>query len=181
MEQAEIEKLKYPLGKYKKPENASSKEINECIKVLEEFPQKLRQATKGLSDIELTYKHRPEGWAVRQLVHHLADSHITAFTRVKLALTENNPTVKPYIENEWVKLPDTSQAPIEWSLMIIEGVHNRLATLLKSLDNEQLQRTYFNPEYQKLYTIQDVILLYSWHCGHHMAHINQALKHKNNF
>jgi len=181
MEQAQLESLKYPLGKYKKPENVSSKDIEGYIRVLEEFPQKIRQATKGLNDTELTYKHRPEGWMVRQLVHHLADSHMTAFTRVKLALTESNPTVKPYIENEWVKLPDTTQAPIEWSLMIIEGVHNRLVTVLRSLNKEQLQKTYFNPEYQKLYTISDVILLYSWHCGHHMAHINQALKHKNIF
>jgi|SRR5581483_1024624 len=177
----DIEALKYPIGKYKKPEPLDSKEIQSCIETLQQFPPKLKEAVKGLGKEELLYKHRPEGWTVRQLVHHCADSHLNAFIRIKLALTENNPTVKPYFENEFAKLKDTTESPVEWSLMILEGVHNRLVVILQAMSKDDFKRTYFHPEYKKTVPLEELVTTYAWHCNHHLAHIKQALKHKNIF
>jgi DinB superfamily len=177
----DIELLKYPIGKYKKPTAFSPLDIALGIKTIQEFPAKIKQATTGLDKTKLEYKHRPGGWTVQQLVHHCADSHLNAFIRVKLALTEEKPNVKPYIENEWVKLKDTTEAPLEWSLMIIEGMHNRWAVLLTGMSTLDLKKTYYHPEHKRLVTMEEVISTYAWHCHHHLAHIKQALEYKNNF
>src|SRR5579871_1583870 len=108
METAELEKLKYPVGKYSKPEHISAEDIKRHRKTLQEFPALIRKETEKLDDTALNYLHRPEGWTIRQLVHHCADSHLNAFIRIKLALTETNPTVKPYVEAEWAKLADST-------------------------------------------------------------------------
>jgi hypothetical protein len=177
----DIEMLKYPVGKYKKPETLGKKVIEDATETLQKFPALLKEATSGLSKTELEYKHRPEGWTVRQLVHHCADSHMNAFIRIKVALTEDNPTIKPYLENEFAKLKDTTEAPIEWSLITIEGIHNRLVTVLKAMNDSDFERTYFHPQYKSTVFLKELTGLYAWHCNHHLAHIKQALKYKNNF
>jgi hypothetical protein len=181
MTQAAIEKLKYPAGIYKKPEHINAADLTGYIKTIEQFPKKIKKETNNLTKDALNYLHRPEGWTIRQLVHHCADSHLNAFIRIKLTLTENKPTVKPYLENEWAKLPDTAEAPIEWSLMILEGVHNRWANLMHSMKTEDFQKTYIHPEYKREFKIEEVVCLYAWHCIHHLAHIKQAQHYKNNF
>lgn len=179
--QMDIETLKYPTGKYKRPKTFKPIDIALSIKTIQEFPKKIIEATKDLDKTSLEYLHRPGGWTVRQLVHHCADSHLNAFIRVKLALTEDKPVVKPYIENEWVKLEDTAKAPIEWSLQIIEGMHKRWAMLLSKMKGADFKRTYYHPEQKRLVAMEEVISIYAWHCLHHLAHIKQALKHKNKF
>lgn len=181
MEQVLIDGLKYPTGKFKKTETFTEQDLNDRMQILQEFPAVLRKEASTITDIELEYIHRPEGWTVRELVHHLADSHINAFIRVKLALTEDNPTIKPYIESLWAKLPDSHTMPIEPSLKIIEGVHERLVALLKTLAPIELERTVYHSEYQRQFTVSHFVFLYSWHCGHHLAHIKNARKFKNQF
>lgn len=177
----DIELLKYPAGKYKKPVPITAKDIASCIEVLQQFPAKLKETVKGLHMEELQYKHRPEGWTIQQLVHHCGDSHLNAFIRIKLALTENNPTIKPYFENEFAKLKDTTDAPIDWSLMILEGVHNRLVMVLKAMSKDDFKRTYYHPEYKKTVALEELVCTYAWHCTHHLAHIKQAIMYKNSF
>ena len=181
MEQTVLESLKYPVGKYKRPETYDAHELKGHIKTLIELPSKLKKEVSGLNETQLLYKYRPEAWTIRQVVHHFADSHMNAFIRIKFAVTEDNPSIKPYEESVWAKLPDTTDAPIEWSLQIIEGLHNRMVLLLNSLTEKDMHRTYFHPEYKIKFTLFQVVAMYAWHCNHHLAHIKQALKHKNEF
>ncbi|MEO8794912.1 MAG: YfiT family bacillithiol transferase, partial [Daejeonella sp.] len=124
--------------------------------------------------------YRPEGWTVRQVIHHLADSHMNAFIRFKLALTESNPTITPFDESLWADLPDGKKSPIDSSLKIIEGLHFRWTALLNSLSEDQFQRTYFHPDHGKKWTLENVLALYSWHSSHHLAHIT-SLKDRMNW
>jgi hypothetical protein len=181
MEQVALDGLKYPTGKFKKPESFTAEDIKERISIIRDFPAFLSKEVWILDDESLKYLHRPDGWTVKQIVHHLADSHMNAFIRIKLALTENNPTIKPYIEAEWAKLPDSTDAPVEWSLKLIEGLHHRWEVLLLSLTEADLKKTVMHPEYNRQMSISDLIFLYSWHCGHHLGHIKNAKKFKNKF
>jgi hypothetical protein len=181
MEAIALEELKYPAGKFKKPETYTLQDIQDRIKIIHDLPAALSKEVTGLDEETLNYLHRPDGWTIRQVVHHLADSHMNAFIRTKLALTESNPTIKPYVESEWAKLIDGDEAPIDWSLKILEGVHNRWAILLPTIKGADLERTVMHPEYNRQMTISYLIFLYSWHCGHHIAHIKNAKKFKNKF
>jgi hypothetical protein len=180
METIALEELKYPAGKFKMPESFTDQDIKERINIIQDLPALLSKEVSGLDEANLNYLHRPDGWTVRQLTHHLADSHMNAFIRIKLALTEDNPNIKPYIESEWAKLADNN-APAEASLKILDGVHLRWVTLLKSLKSEDLSKTVVHPEFKRQMTIGFLIYLYSWHCGHHLAHIKNAKKFKNQF
>ena len=170
----DLEKLKYPTGNFKFVTDFTDKEINSWIDEIEFLPEKLAIAAKGLDDDELGWKYRPEGWNIRQVVHHIADSHMNAFCRFKLTLTEDSPEVKGYYENLWAELTDTTNAPIEWSLSIISGLHMRWVALLRGLSGEDLLRSYHHLEYNKTFELRQVIALYAWHCRHHLAHIEQA-------
>lgn len=127
---------------------------------------------------KLALHYRPEGWTIRQVVHHCADSHSNAFTRFKLALTEENPSIKPYKENLWAELPDVTTAPVDWSLKIIANIHKRWVVLLKSMSIADFERTYFHPESNRVWKLFEVLALYAWHCNHHLAHVKQAKKMK---
>lgn len=175
LEQSSNESLKYPIGKFSQDIQFTSADTRSHIKVLEKFPQRLKALTAKLTDSQLDTVYRPDGWTVRQVVHHIADSHINMFTRIRLALTEENPTVKGYNEAAWALLPD-HQLPIKSSLQIIEGLHKRLVFLFKTLDKKAMKRTFFHGGYQKNYEIRNVIALYAWHSEHHYQHIIQALK-----
>ncbi len=177
----DIEKLKYPIGKFVMPKKISAAELENCITQIEEFPSRILAYTNGLSVAELNYKYRPDGWTIKQVVHHCADSHCNSFIRFKLALTEDLPTIKPYDEAKWAELIDGNDDEILASLKIIEGIHYKWVLLMNSLDKVQLKKQFRHPESQKIYSLDEVIALYSWHCNHHLAHIEQAILYKGQF
>lgn len=170
----DIESLKYPVGKFQLPERIYSESITEAIQTLRSFPGLIFTAVSPLSPEQLDTPYRPEGWTVRQLIHHCADSHMNAFIRFKLALTEQNPTIKPYEEAEWAKLPD-SNLPIEPSLALIKAIHLKWVTLLDSMKVEDFKKTFFHPEKQKSQSLDGVTLMYAWHSLHHLAHVRQLV------
>jgi hypothetical protein len=175
MENQNLESLKYPMGKFVKPEVIDNQQINDWIAEIEQLPAQIKALTENISEKALDTPYRPEGWTVRQVIHHVADSHSNAFTRFKLALTEDNPTIKPYLEAKWAELAD-SKLPINPSLQILEGLHHRWVTLLKTLGSQELSRTYFHPESKKTFTLAEVIGLYAWHSRHHLAHIKMGIE-----
>ena len=176
-----MENLKFPIGHYTKPDVISKEVIASWILVIEQFPNRLKKITNDLSIESLNWVYRPEGWAIKQVVHHCADSHMNSFIRFKLALTEDCPTIKPYEEAKWAALVDGLDNDISASLNIIEGVHYRWVFLLKSLNEVQLNYQFEHPETKKIFCLDEVIGLYAWHCNHHFSHIEQALLNKGNF
>ncbi len=170
----EIE-LKYPIGKFKAPEQYDDLFRDAAIKNFEELPSKLKEVLAGVTKEQLKGRYRPEGWSIRQVVHHLADSHMNCLIRFKLALTEDHPTIKPYMENLWAVMPDADNDEINDSLMIIEGVHGRAVKLLKTISGEDWERKVHHPESKRDMSVNFLLALYSWHCNHHLAHIKNAL------
>lgn len=170
----DIETLKYPIGRFKLPELVTGNAIQEAIATIKAFPANLFTAVRTLSAAQLNTPYRPGGWTVRQLVHHCADSHCNAYIRFKLALTEQNPTIKPYDEAAWAILED-SQLPIEPSLAIIKATHLKWGILLDSMKEEDFNKTYFHPEKQKSQALDGVTLMYAWHSQHHLAHIQHLV------
>lgn len=175
-----LEKLKYPIGKFTAPDHYSPELIKSYIEVIEAFPSKIAMEVLGLSDSQLDTPYRPQGWTVRQVVHHCADSHMNALIRFKLTLTEEKPTIKPYNEKGFAELPDSVSMPLEPGLKIIDAVHERWVLLLKSLTEEDLQRKYIHPEYNKEFSLNEAAGLYAWHCNHHLTHIT-TLKNSDNW
>jgi hypothetical protein len=173
-----IEFLKYPIGKFKIPESITAEAIQESISQIKAFPANLFTAVSKLSVPQLDTPYRPGGWTVRQLVHHCADSHMNAFIRYKLALTEENPTVKPYDEALWANLADAALA-VETSLAIIKAIHLKWGVLLDSMKPEDFRKTYFHPEKKRSQNLEEVTLMYAWHSQHHLAHIQHlAMREK---
>jgi hypothetical protein len=160
---------RYPVGRFVAPATISTDELTEAIATLAELPEQMRNAVDGLSSAQLGTPYREDGWTVRQVVHHVADSHMNAVIRVKLALTEDWPTIKPYDEAAWAMLHDTA-APVEWSLELIESLHARWVMLLQSLNEEQWKRGFNHPENGPM-TVAKTTLVYAWHSRHHVAHI----------
>lgn len=171
----DIEKLKYPVGKYK-PGNIQFHQIERWIDDISQLPTKLNQSLAQVDEKSLSYTYRPEGWNIQQVVHHLADSHMNSLIRFKLALTEDNPTIKPYLEDRWATLYDVKNTPIYSSLTIIEGVHARLTSLLRSMSVQEFSKKYTHPEHGKSLDLAYTTGLYAWHGRHHVEHINNALK-----
>ena len=179
MEESNIERLKYPIGKFVTPSEYSAKYILEKITEIELFPEKLKAETIHLSNEELDTPYRPGGWTVRQVIHHCAESHMNCFIRLKWALTENNPVIKAYDENLWAQLPDNVKMPIQPTLSLLEGLHLRLAFIMKNLSTEELERSFIHPESNSKYRLKEIIGLYAWHSNHHLAHITILKKQKN--
>jgi uncharacterized damage-inducible protein DinB len=171
--------LRYPIGKFQRPEGLTDDQRRAAIQAIEEAPAKIRAAVAGLNDPQLDTPYRPGGWTIRQTVHHLADSHMNAFTRFKLALTEDVPTIKPYLEARWAELVD-SKSPVESSLEMLEGLHNRWVLLLRSLTPADLAREFLHPEHGKKMSLDQTLALYSWHGRHHAAHIT-SLRERNSW
>jgi len=174
--ESDLEKLKYPIGIFNKPETISESSIKDYITDIEQFPNRLNKLVPYLSASELNYRYRPEGWTIKQVVHHCADSHMNSFIRFKLCLTEELPSIKPFNESKWAELPDAAEADISTSLKLIEGLHARWTVLLKSLDASDLNKKYIHPDKEQPLNLADSIAIYSWHCNHHLAHIKQALE-----
>lgn len=165
------EDLSYPIGKFKRPEAIDTEAFKSLLERLAKQPAGLRSAVAGLNDAQLDTPYRPGGWTVRQLVHHVADSHMNMYVRLKLAMTEHNPTIKPYDQDAWVLLTDTRETPIDVSLGILEGVHVRALSVLRSTSDTDRARTFLHPENGPT-RIDGMTALYAWHGDHHIAHIN---------
>lgn len=160
---------RYPVGKFKPVPNADAGVRRQSIADLSALPSRLRAAVEGLSDAQLDTPYRDGGWTVRQVVHHVADSHMNGLIRVKLALTEDSPTIKPYMEALWANLPD-AKLPIELSLRIIDGVHARLDAIVAGMTDADYQKTFVHPE-MGLVPLSTWVQLYGWHSRHHVGHI----------
>ena len=162
--------LRYPIGKFKYEGPSTPGQREEQLLQIEQTPARLRAAVKSLTPQQLDTPYRPEGWTVRQVVHHLPDSHLNAYVRFKLALTEDEPTIKPYAEDRWAKLADTAATPVDVSLTLLDSLHDRWVRLLRSLQPEDWKRTFRHPELG-LVPLEKNLALYAWHGQHHVAHI----------
>lgn len=172
---AETPDLRYPIGKRVPRSSHTAESRAAAIQVIADTPAKLARAVTGLTAKHLDTPYRPGGWTVRQVVHHVADSHMNAYVRTRLALTEENPPVKPYDEAKWAELPDAKTLPIEGSLAIIAALHERWVHLLRSLPAQQLSRTMNHPEHGAL-SLDALLEIYAWHGPHHTAHISELRK-----
>lgn len=170
-----MNELQFPIGKYISKKNVNNDVFNSWLLTIETFYLKLNDSVDGLTEQQLTNTYRPSSWSIKQLVHHLADSHMNAFMRFKLALTEDKPTIKPYFEARWAMLTDY-QGSIESSLKIIEGVHQRWSELLKPMTTTDFKKTYIHPEFNSEFDLKEALCQYDWHCRHHLAHIEIAKK-----
>lgn len=168
-----LEELKYPVGKFIKSESISKEVIDSAIFEIENFPNLIKAEIQNLDEQDLKLRYRPDGWTITQVVHHCADSHINSYMRFKLALTENVPTIKPYEESLWAELPDNQLSPFV-SLKLLEALHARWVYLLKTLLEEDLNKEFIHPEQSERISLRENILIYGWHCQHHLAHIRQA-------
>lgn len=162
--------LRYPIGTFSKPASLTPQERAEAIHTLADTPRQMRAAVNGLSESQLDTPYRPQGWTVRQVVHHVPDSHLNAYVRCKLALTEDTPTVKPYDEAAWAKLADTRSTPVEISLDLLESLHARWVVLLRGMTPSDFDRALDHPENGRM-TLDHVLAVYAWHSRHHVAHI----------
>ncbi|NHF57886.1 bacillithiol transferase BstA [Flavobacteriaceae bacterium TP-CH-4] len=176
MESISLEQLRYPIGKFKAPQEITSEHISEWIEVLETLPARLQYLVEHLTEEQLETPYRPNGWTVRQLVHHIADSHHNSYIRFKWALTENCPTIKAYDEKAWSDLFDARIAPIQMSLDHLKAVHAKLVYFLKGLSRNDLRRSFIHPEGNEKTYLDENIGRYAWHGSHHYAHIEELLK-----
>jgi hypothetical protein len=176
MENNALEILRYPIGKYEIPRPITNNHISSWISVLENLPARFEDMVHGLTQDQLETPYRPGGWTVRQVIHHVSDSHHHSYIRFKWALTEDNPVIKPYFEKEWANLFDTKTAPIQMSLDHLKAVHFKLVYLLKGLSREQLKRTFTHPDGNEVTTLEENIGRYAWHGSHHFAHIENLIK-----
>src|SRR5690348_6100362 len=167
--------LRYPIGRYEPPKPITAINRAEWLSELEELPANLKQAVSGLRDEQLDTPYRPGGWTVRQVVHHLPDSHLNTYRRFRLAWTEKAPAIKTYDEAAWAELSDAKTAPIEISLSLLTALHARWIKLLRSLDEAHLKRTVRHPEWGEI-SLDWMLGLYAWHSRHHVAHITSLRK-----
>jgi len=178
MNQQELDQLRYPTGKLVIPDTFSSDDKARYISKFRELPGKLRQATYSLTEAQLDTPYREGGWSTRQIVHHLADSHMNSFTRFKLGMTEDNPTIKPYDQEKWAAGAD-AKLPISNSLNILDGIHGRLTHLLENMTDTDYNRTVFHPEMKKEIALKGFAAMYAWHGHHHLTQITELKKRKN--
>ncbi len=169
--------LRYPIGKFTYNGPPTEEQKQQYLADIEQTPSNLRKAVQGLSDQQLDTPYRPEGWTVRQVVHHVPDSHLNAYIRFKLALTEDEPTIKSYAEDRWAQLADTQTTPVEVSLAMLNSLHARWVHLLRSLAPEQWKREFRHPELGAI-PLEKNLALYAWHGRHHVAHIT-SLRERN--
>ena len=171
--------LRYPIGPFRFDGDAGSSQREQWIVQIAAAPDQLRAAVAGLSPEQLDTPYRDNGWTVRQVAHHLPDSHLNAYTRMKLALTEEEPTIKPYEEARWAELPDARGGDIEVSLALLEALHRRWLLLLRQLSAEDFARRFRHPEHGRSMSLGEALALYAWHGRHHLAHITSLRERMN--
>jgi uncharacterized damage-inducible protein DinB len=167
--------LRYPVGKFEYQGSLTEAQRSALIQQIADTPASLRSAITALSETQIDTPYRLGGWTVRQVVHHVPDSHMNSYVRFKLALTEEEPTIKPYYEDRWAELADTKATPLEVSLALLENLHDRWVRLLNSLTPEEWKRTLRHPEFG-LMTLEKTLAMYAWHGRHHVAHITELRK-----
>ena len=170
--------LRYPIGKFKATEAYTSDYLAERIQEIAQFPEQFKNEVIHLTDEQLDTPYRDGGWTIRQVVHHCADSHMNCFIRIKWALTEENPTIKFYYEDRWGDMVDNTTMPVGPSLAFLEGLHFRLAYLMKRLSATDLEKSFIHPEHNASFQIKEIICTYAWHGLHHLAHITELKKRK---
>lgn len=166
---------RYPIGKFQPPPVFTPEIREELTAVIAGLAGQLRSAVTGLTDARLDTPYREGGWTIRQVIHHLADSHMNSFVRFKLALTENSPVIKPYDEGAWAKTPDSIGMPVGVSIDLIDALHERWAVLLRSMNEQDYAKTFVHPDRAGAMRLDFTLGIYAWHCRHHLAHIDMAL------
>lgn len=163
---------RFPVGPFVRPDSLDAGQRRAAIDSVADAPRRLRAAVSGLTERQLETPYRADGWTVRQVVHHVADSHLNGYTRFKLALTENTPTIKPYDQTEWAKLIDSRTTPIETSLTLLEAVTDRWVRVLRAMSPADFARQLIHPEHETPLSLDQTLALYEWHGRHHVAHVN---------
>jgi len=169
------DEMRYPIGKFIPPMSYIIEDRRRWINDIKTLPGKVRNAVMPLTENQLDTQYRAGGWTLRQVVHHLADSHMNSLTRFKLALTEDNPVIKPYEEGDWALLPDY-RLPVEPSLRMLEGLHQRMGSLLDSITSDQWDRAFIHPASGEAVPLKKGLALYAWHGKHHLAHLTETIK-----
>ena len=172
MKEPTLEELRYPVGRLEMRPELSPAERAGCVDTVAALPDALRAEVAGLDDERLDTPYRPGGWTVRQVVHHLPDSHMNSYVRFKLAVTEDEPTITTYEEAQWAEMPDAKNGPVELSLQLLEALHDRWIAFLRTLDDAGWRRTFIHPELGKM-TLEQLVQVYCWHSRHHLAHITR--------
>lgn len=168
----------YPIGKYE-PQPFSEKQLKDWLIDIKFLPQHLENAVLNLDEAQLDTPYREGGWTVKQLVHHVADSHMNAYIRFKLGLTEDNPTIKPYEEGLWAEMHDSKAIPINISLTLLHALHARWHSILENMSKEDFNKTVFHPEHKKEMTLWHLLGMYAWHGRHHTAHVTTLRENRN--
>lgn len=176
MEEEQLEGLRYPIGRFALPDAPGIAEIRESTATIEEFPARLEKALAALSDVQRDTPYRPGGWTVRQLVHHICDSHTNAYVRFKWGLTEECPKIKVYDQVGWAGLADAKEGPVTLSLNMLTALHEKWTYLLKGMTDAQWQRCIFHPGFGKEVSLSQLACQYAWHCDHHLAHITSLFE-----
>ena len=172
------EELKYPIGKAQLPEPITQQHVEQWIRTLEEFPQRLERLVADLNEAQLDTPYRKGGWTIRQVLHHLVDSHTNSYIRFKWALTEEEPVIKAYFEERWAELEDSKAGPVDLALNSLRALHGKWTYFLRTLDENQLKRCFIHPEGNKKVSLAENIGIYSWHSEHHYAHIERLMARK---
>lgn len=174
----DIQELKYPMGEANPPLTPTPQEIESWIDEIEDLPSILKMVVKRLTDFQLNTTYRPDGWTLRQVIHHLADSHLNGYMRFKHILTEDIPNIHPYDKNAWANLPVAKDGNIDLSINLLESLHARWVKMLRSLSDEELKREAFHPERNEKLRLDRMIYYYAWHGNHHLAHITMTIEQK---
>ncbi|MEO6167356.1 MAG: YfiT family bacillithiol transferase [Chitinophagales bacterium] len=174
IEADKMQKQRFPIGMFEFGKTYTDENVQQLIRKIEEFPGKLKRIITGLTKEQLDSTYRENGWTIRQVIHHLADSHINAYMRFRLALTEDTPTIKPYDQELWANLEDAKNAAPELSFDLLSNLHKRWAILLKSMTPQDFERLFYHPEHQMSFALKEILGMYAWHGEHHYTHILKA-------
>ncbi|MEO1652304.1 MAG: YfiT family bacillithiol transferase [Bacteroidota bacterium] len=178
MDSPSLESLKYPIGGYQKPAQFDYASKTRWMAQLSTLPEEMEKAVAGLNEDQLDEPYRPEGWTIREVIHHVPDSHLNGYIRFKWALTEQDPRIKPYFEDRWAALDDYQDTPIEVSLQLLKSLHYRWVILMKSLSAEDWTFQYHHPEFEEPISLDEALAIYAWHGQHHLAHITELRKRR---
>lgn len=173
------EKLRYPTGRYEKRETYTAEELKGWIGVLKALPSWMDACIENLDEHQLQIPYREGGWTIQQVVHHVADSHVNAYIRLKLALTEDTPTIKPYNEAAWALLPDVQALPVNISVTMLHTLHIRMVAIMTALTPDEWERTFYHPEHGRYIPLWEMAAMYAWHSRHHTEHIRQLRERMN--
>lgn len=175
MTEDQIHALKFPVGEFQKPISNEAVDFENCIAVISSFPKDMAEAVSELSEEQLNWVYRPAGWTIKQVVHHCSDSHMNAFIRLKLSLTEDGPTIRPYEEALWAELIDSTQNDLSYSLSLLEALHVKWVFVLRNMESSDFNRFYRHPEKSEPVELWSYVAEYAWHCKHHLGHVKQAV------